>query len=520
MTDAVGTIHSGGKGDDTLNGDKDNNILRGKKGNDQLGGGRGDDRLYGGKGDDTLNGGSGNDYLTGGKGSDTFVFKKGSGRDTITDFGPGDRISLRDVATVQVKQEGDDTVLVYGNGDTITLSGVSADSLGDEVFIGATPSREIGAPDAAPGVVLNHHSKVDDYSHYSKSVYRWVSDDTETILGGKVGDRLDGAGGDDTLEGRGGNDTLTGGEGRDTFVFTAGDGHDIITDFAPDETIYFVGFTGMEQVRIEQRGADTVIHYGNDDTITLSGVSADSLEDSNFRFPGSDRKLVLEGADGHDTLIGRGGDDTLNGRGGNDWLYGLTGNDTLKGGDGHDELYGRRGDDTLHGGKGKDLLDGGNDNDSLYGGRGDDTLYGGSGADTLNGGKGDDKLYGGDHNDILDGGDGDDELYGGYGDDTLTGGKGSDTFVLGHNGQNIGNATITDFDKEDVISFIWSSYQFSDLNIEQVGTDTEITYEGHATNRYGDTTTTYTITLTDVAADSLSADDFVFDRVWEFWDFF
>jgi Ca2+-binding RTX toxin-like protein len=65
---------------------------------DILKGGDGDDDLDGGAGADSLKGGRGEDLLTGGDGIDTFVFaalkqspaKGGAGRDTITDFTPGE----------------------------------------------------------------------------------------------------------------------------------------------------------------------------------------------------------------------------------------------------------------------------------------------------------------------------------------------------------------------------------------------------------------------------------------------
>ena len=93
----------GGGGGDTLSGDSGDDILVGGAGADLLAGGSGDDSLFGGAGDDALAGGSGADLLAGGAGQDTlsggsgrdvFSFDSGFGRDTISDFGPGDRINL------------------------------------------------------------------------------------------------------------------------------------------------------------------------------------------------------------------------------------------------------------------------------------------------------------------------------------------------------------------------------------------------------------------------------------------
>ncbi|MEM7438406.1 MAG: Hint domain-containing protein [Pseudomonadota bacterium] len=58
----------------------------------------------------------------------------------------------------------------------------------------------------------------------------------DELYGGGGNDQLDGNDGDDTLDGGADNDTLTGGDGDDVFVYVAGDGVDIITDFGAGES--------------------------------------------------------------------------------------------------------------------------------------------------------------------------------------------------------------------------------------------------------------------------------------------
>ena len=53
----------------------------------------------------------------------------------------------------------------------------------------------------------------------------------DLLLGGDGNDYLNGGAGIDILNGNSGNDTLTGGDSKDTFVFDAGFGTDVITDF-------------------------------------------------------------------------------------------------------------------------------------------------------------------------------------------------------------------------------------------------------------------------------------------------
>ncbi len=71
---------SGGLGNDTISGGNDKDILFGNAGNDIMSGGNGGDQLTGGAGADTLTGNAGKDY---------FIFGEDFGKDTITDFAPG-----------------------------------------------------------------------------------------------------------------------------------------------------------------------------------------------------------------------------------------------------------------------------------------------------------------------------------------------------------------------------------------------------------------------------------------------
>ena len=103
---------SGNDGDDSLEGWHGNDLLTGGNGNDSLFGSFGNNLLVGEAGDDTLRGGQGNDTLHGGIGTDSLIGEagndlfqitkgatnpQGDGADLITDFAPGDHISLSSV---------------------------------------------------------------------------------------------------------------------------------------------------------------------------------------------------------------------------------------------------------------------------------------------------------------------------------------------------------------------------------------------------------------------------------------
>jgi Ca2+-binding RTX toxin-like protein len=127
----------------------------------------GNDIINGGAGNDTINGGDGNDTINGGDGND--IINAGVGNDIIN-------------AGV-----GNDTIN-GGLGKDIINAGVGND------IINGGAGKDI-------------------------------------INGGAGDDIINGGAGDDNLTGGDGNDTLTGGGGNDTFVFKAGFGADIITDF-------------------------------------------------------------------------------------------------------------------------------------------------------------------------------------------------------------------------------------------------------------------------------------------------
>lgn len=94
----LGNLITGNAGSNRLNGLGGNDTLNGAAGNDTLDGGAGSDQLNGGAGNDLIIGGAGADRLSGGIGADRFVFSalsdstlQSAGRDTITDFTPGQR---------------------------------------------------------------------------------------------------------------------------------------------------------------------------------------------------------------------------------------------------------------------------------------------------------------------------------------------------------------------------------------------------------------------------------------------
>ncbi|WP_407117244.1 VCBS domain-containing protein [Bradyrhizobium sp. LMG 9283] len=168
----------------------------------------------------------------------------------------------------------------------------------------------------------------------------WGSNFSDTITGSNGDDQLFGNGGNDLLSGGAGNDALNGGTGADTFVYATGGGADIIGDFvqADADKIDLTGVPGIStladiQALATQQGPNTVIDFGNGDTLTLLNGTLSNLTAADFMLG---QGVHLTGDAGANTLVGTAYADSLSGLAGNDRLKGLDGNDLLDGGLGFD----------------------------------------------------------------------------------------------------------------------------------------------------------------------------------------
>lgn len=234
------------------------------------------------------------------------------------------------------------------------------------------------------------------------------------ITGSASADTIINNGSNVTIRGGKGNDTLTGGSGADVFVYSAGDGNDVITNFDTADRISIASSTakisdsgndviftiGTGTITLKDAKGKTIKYFNEDgDERTYSGKSNDVTYSKNGKLAmltdtyyndsfeantsvvtinatAVEQSLIIKGNKKANRIIATEEDDTL---------YGGAGKDTIFGGDSNDELYGEAG------------------NDKLYGGSGDDSLWGGAGADTLTGGAGSDIFYynDGDGNDVI-----------------------------------------------------------------------------------------------------------------------
>ena len=246
-------IYAGAGDDDPLNGTGANDIIYGGSGNDNIKGNGGDDIIFGGSGADTIDGTNGNDIIYGGFGADTL--KGGNGDDilvylsvadshggqfdTVTGFSPGDQIDLTAFGagaftTFETTPLATETNLVAAHTIAWFYDGT-------QTIIYANPTD--GDLNGGSSSLLEIH--LTGVQSVQMSDFSLASADP--LIGGSRADTIDGALGNEIIYGGLGADTLTGGGGDDKFVYFAvtespGDLFDTITDFGSTDQIDLTAF--------------------------------------------------------------------------------------------------------------------------------------------------------------------------------------------------------------------------------------------------------------------------------------
>jgi Ca2+-binding RTX toxin-like protein len=416
-------------GNDVLDGGNGNDIIFGGTGNDKLDGGNGDDKLFGGSGDDKLDGGNGNDLLEGGSGDDDLEGAKGD--DTMSGGKGNDKLSWDDGDGNDIMSggEGRDTIDVTGNvtvGDDFVLgrnpegkafferTGLEG-QVGKGRFTLTVDTSEVFDVDGAGG---NDTFQVNDLSGTGVEVVKFSGGDgndkldgtntstrleaeggtgDDELIGSSVADTLSGGNGNDTISGEKGDDIMIGGNGNDTLEWDDGDGSDIISGNAGNDTVNVDGAVVKADSFVLSKDGQNRAFF---DRVALDGQ------------PGVGRfTLTVDTSETFD-------------------VKGLGGNDSFVV------------NDLSNTGVNLVIFSGGEGNDSFDGSQTSTALQ-------LNGDAGDDTLIGGSANDVITGGDG---------VDTLTGGGGSDVFVYSGNvfaggalAPNAGGTGINALNKPDVI---------------------------------------------------------------------
>jgi Ca2+-binding RTX toxin-like protein len=503
----------GTSADEVVFGSDFNDTVDGQLGNDRLFGLDGDDDLKGDSGNDLIVGGKGNDTLDGSLGSDTYRFNLGDGQDTISEYRSasdvnviefGQGISLEDLMFLKSSDGWHLEIMVGASGDMITLPLLYGSSY--------DPSRPFihemrfdnGAVLSSTDLALLIPAEISEGND-------WITgDDGNEVISALGGDDFVYSGkGDDTLEGGSGNDYLSGDAGNDTYIYSTGDGNDIIRDtkginrlVINSQTISQITPTNAEltsyqdaagnQYTVNSLGwlivnvgagatAGRISIIGWDEASNNFGISLQALSNlapESVDDVGSTTKntpLVLTVGE----LLSNDSDtegDVLSITSVSNVLHGAAILDSTAGTVTFTPELGYIGaasfDYTLSDGE---LTDAGTVNISVtaaedetndpninvspglvnfIGTNADEVIYGSDFNDTIDGQFGDDTLYGFDGDDDLKGYFGNDRIVGGEGNDTLNGSLGSDTYRF-----NLG-------DGQDTISEYRSA---SDVNVIEFG---------------------------------------------------
>ena len=382
--------------------------------------------IVGGKGSDTIDGGKGNDTLTGGKGNDVFVYSSGDGNDVITDYSSGDKIRITNGKVDKVKVEGIDVILTIGSG-SLTVKNARGQKLSIVNSAGKSLSTVVGSKSTLE--ITNDSDSTLEADSKTKVINASTRSESIEITGNKLSNSITGGKSSDTLIGGKGNDTLTGGAGKNVFIYTKGDGNDVITDYKAGSDKINISTGSITSSSI--KGNDVILKIGNG-TSRLKNAKGKGIT-----VVDSDGKVTTKVYIDSETtsILTDSEKKTFKANSKLKTIDAFTRNESIK-------ITGNSLANTIRGGFSADTIHGGSGNDSIFGNNGNDKLYGDNGKDELYGGSGDDKIYGGAGKDILNGGTGNDTLSGGKGNDTLSGGSGADVFVYANGG---GKDVITDY---------------------------------------------------------------------------
>ena len=256
-----------------LTGTASSDLIRGSYLADTLSGMEGSDTLLGYEGDDWLDGGSWMDVMYGGTGNDTYV------------------VNHMDDQTIEFTSEGTDTVIssvtewtLNAHIENLTMIGSAWFGYGNasaNVIVGSQRSNELYGLDGDDTIYGMGGNDIiiggagNSQLHGGDGSDTLAGNEGNDLLNGESGDdRLYAYGGQNTLQGGTGNDTIWAGAGADTYLFSRGDGIDLVvesqnTDAASDQLL-FQSDIGHDQLWLSRSGNNLQISViGTSDQVTI-----------------------------------------------------------------------------------------------------------------------------------------------------------------------------------------------------------------------------------------------------------
>lgn len=266
------------------------NILIGNDLNNVLIGGGGIDTLIGGRGDDTYEVDQVGDVVSENSGEGTdIVFSYADGYALAANV---ETLALVGGARTGIGNAGNNTLIGNDLGNTL-IGGAGADLLiggrGDDVYE-ITEAGDTVVEQAAEGADIVF-SYLDSYLLAGNVETLALAGAARVGVGNGLNNTLVGNGLNNILNGEGGDDALTGGGGIDQFWHLAEGGRDRIADFSVvNETVVlsqsqFANFAAV-QASMTQSGANVVITFSGNQSLTIDNVTIAQLTAANFVFYG------------------------------------------------------------------------------------------------------------------------------------------------------------------------------------------------------------------------------------------
>ncbi|TQV80813.1 Ig-like domain-containing protein [Denitrobaculum tricleocarpae] len=243
--------------------------------------GSGGGNVTGTSGADTIKGNSGGDSLFGAGGDDTFLatnnstnpdtFNGGEGNDRILGTAGDNTIAVRSLTAANSIETidggaGYDRIVGSVFADTIDLSSISVTGI-EEIDGGGNKDTITGSSGA------------------------------DLIKGGAGSDTLTGGGGNDSLVGGAANDLLSGGAGDDTYVFSTGDGQDLVRNddaVSTNDRLLFGGSILAGDVWFEHSGDNLVVSVlGTTDEVVFENWYTDPARTVD-KIEASDGSVLME----------------------------------------------------------------------------------------------------------------------------------------------------------------------------------------------------------------------------------
>ncbi|MGE0408754.1 MAG: calcium-binding protein, partial [Amphiplicatus sp.] len=307
---------------------------------------------------DTIVGGLGDDTIYGRGGNDIFQYALGDGDDVINEY----------------SNNGED-VLELGAGILpAAVTFTRSSPTGNTVTLGFTDGGSIQITD---GLTTTYQQGIEQITFADETAWTKTELRAGVLAAAKTSgnDSIYGFGSDDFIDGGLGNDTLTGYGGNDTFVYSLGDGDDVVYEYSAqgdnDKLQLGAGILPSEValVRSSPDGVGVTLEFVDGGSVYIDnglnhswqqGLESVVFADATTWTKDGLRELVLAAAatNGNDTIYGFNNiEDVIEGGLGDDTLAGYSANDTYvyELGDGDDVIneVGGGGDaDTLQLGSG------------------------------------------------------------------------------------------------------------------------------------------------------------------------